>query len=221
VLGLGFAAGTPARLLVVGAHPDDIEIGCGGTLLRLLEETSDLSICWVVACCEGVRADEARASAADVMSSTSNSQLHLGSFRDGYLPYAGAAVKEFLHEIGTGFAPDVVMTHQRDDLHQDHRLLGELAWQVFRDQLILEYEVAKYDGDLGQPNFFVPLDRSVCDRKLELLRRHFTSQADKPWFDDQAFLGLMRLRGVECRATSGLAEAFHGRRVVLARPGGA
>jgi LmbE family N-acetylglucosaminyl deacetylase len=215
MLGLQFAGDAPTRLLVLGAHPDDIEIGCGGTLLRLIREVPNLSVCWVVACCDGVRAEEARASATDVLSDVADCQIRLGGFRDGYLPYAGPELKEFVHEVGTAFEPDVVMTHCRDDLHQDHRLLGELAWQVFRDQLILEYEIAKYDGDLGAPNFFVPVDRETSRRKLDLLRRHFASQRNKPWFDDEAFLGLMRIRGIECRAASGLAEAFYGRRIVL------
>ncbi|HWT23606.1 MAG TPA: PIG-L deacetylase family protein [Solirubrobacteraceae bacterium] len=208
------AAGAPLRVLALGCHSDDIEIGCGGTLLALKESGRALDVRWVVFSTLGERREEARASAEELLDGVERREVVLHDFRDGFLPYAGGAVKEAV-EAMKDFAPDVIFTHQRHDLHQDHRLLCELTWNTFRDHLILEYEIPKYDGDMGVPNVFVPLAESTCRRKVALLMRHFGSQRSKRWFTEDVFYGLLRLRGMES-GSSRYAEAFYGRKVVLA-----
>jgi LmbE family N-acetylglucosaminyl deacetylase len=202
------------RILVVGCHSDDIEIGCGGTLLRLLDSHRSAVVRWVVMSARDERANEARASAEALLHEASESEIILHDFADGFLPYSGPAVKESF-EVLKDFQPDVILTHQRHDLHQDHRLVCELTWNTFRDHLILEYEIPKYDGDLGAPNVFVALDEVTCFRKVELLMRHFGSQRSKRWFTEDVFLGLMRLRGIESGSGSQYAEAFYGRKLVV------
>ena len=194
------------RVLVIGSHADDIEIGCGGTLLRLGQER-ELDVHWVVLGATGDRADEARASAAAY-----GVQAEVLGFRDAFFPYA-AEVKEYFEELKGRVDPDVVFTHHEDDRHQDHRLVAELTWNTFRDHLILEYEIPKYDGDLGRPNVFVPLEEESARRKVELLLDSFPSQRDKRWFTEDLFMGLMRLRGMECNSPSGLAEGFYARKL--------
>ena len=203
------------RVLCVGAHCDDIEIGCGGTLLRLIAEGWKLDVRWVVLCSNETRGNEARASAKDFLVNVAKHEIFIERFRDGFLPYVGPPVKEYFEELKKGAAPDVVFTHHRADLHQDHRLVCDLTWNTFRDQLILEYEIPKFDGDLGLPNFFVQLDESIARRKTDLILKHFASQRDKHWFTEDTFLALMRLRGVESRATKRYAEGFHCRKVIL------
>ncbi len=207
--------GAPLRVLALGCHADDIEIGCGGTLLALRGNGRALDVRWVVFSTQGERRDEARASAEELLAGVDRAEVVLHDFRDGFLPYTGAAVKEAV-EAAKDFAPDLIFTHQRHDLHQDHRLLCELTWNTFRDHLVLEYEIPKYDGDLGVPNVFVPLDAETCRRKVELLMRHFGSQRSKRWFTEDVFLGLLRLRGMESGSASPYAEAFYGRKLVLA-----
>ena len=213
-LGLPAASeGAPLRVLALGCHADDIEIGCGGTLLAL-KARRDLAVRWVVFSTMGERRHEARASAEELLEGVTDPEIVLHDFRDGFLPYDGAAVKERFEDL-KDFAPDLVFTHQRHDLHQDHRLLCELTWNTFRDHLVLEYEIPKYDGDLGTPNVFVPLEADVCRRKVEILMRHFSSQRSKRWFTEDLFYGLMRLRGMESGSTTLHAEAFFGRKLVL------
>ncbi len=203
-----------STILAIGAHADDIEIGCGGTLLRIAEESS-ATFRFVILSASPERADEARASAQQLLGD--RVEVEVADFRDGYLPYAGAPLKERFDEMGRrAIAPDVVFTAYRDDRHQDHRLVSELTWNTFRDHLILEYEIPKFDGDLGSPSAFVELARPTLDRKLAHLRGAFPSQASKPWFNDETFLALARLRGIECRADSGHAEAFYVRKLRLA-----
>jgi LmbE family N-acetylglucosaminyl deacetylase len=206
----------PLRVTCFGAHSDDIEIGCGGTILSLLEAGVRLNVRWVVLTGSGARAAEARRGVARFLRKADGAELTLGGFRDGYLPFEGAAVKDFFegHRHG-GRDPDVIFTHFRDDRHQDHRLVSDLTWNTYRDHLILEYEVPKYDGDLGAPNAFVPLSRVVAERKVRHLRGAFASQRSKRWFADETFLGLMRLRGVESGAADGYAEAFYARKLRL------
>jgi LmbE family N-acetylglucosaminyl deacetylase len=199
------ASSSLRRVLVVGCHADDIEIGCGGTLLELTRVRPDIEISWVVLSAAGARGDEARESAAAFGAGAASLDVRVHEFADGFLPYAGRAVKEAFEGLKP-VEPDLVLTHARFDLHQDHRLACELTWNTFRDHLILEYEIPKYDGDLGAPNVFVPLAADVVDEKLRLLREHYGSQRDKHWFDDEVFRGLLRLRGVEC--ASRYAEAF-------------
>jgi LmbE family N-acetylglucosaminyl deacetylase len=203
----------PLRVLCLGAHCDDIEIGCGGTLLRLREWYPTLEMRWLVLSSDERRAAETRASAkrfgvdpADVVTLP---------FRDGFLPYEGAAVKDAVLARRGDFAPDLVFTHYRDDRHQDHRVVSEIAWNLYRDHLILEFEIPKWDGDLGSPGFFVRLEAAHVEQKLAIVEQEYASQHEKHAFDVEAFRGLMALRGVECRAPSGYAEAFHARKVLL------
>jgi len=202
------------RVLAIGCHADDLEIGCGGTLLALTDETPDVEVTWVVLGAEGERAVEARASAEAFLARVRSVDVIVHGFRDAFMPYRGEAVKEAFEELKL-VEPDVVLTHTRDDLHQDHRLACELTWNTFRDHLILEYEVPKWDGDLGRPNLYVPLGGEIVERKLEMLGRHFPTQAGKHWYDAETFRGLMRLRGLECASPSRYAEAFYARKVVL------
>lgn len=206
----------PLRLLCIGAHSDDLEIGCGGTLLAWLAATRPVEITWVVATASGERADEARRSARQLLKRAARLDVVLGNFRDGFLPGQYMEAKAFFESLKGRPDPHVVLTHRLDDRHQDHRLLGELTWNTWRDHLILEYEVVKYEGDLGLPNLFVQLSRSQAQRKASHLVKHFGSQRSKSWFDPETFLALARLRGLECRSPSGYAEAFHARKLVLA-----
>ena len=204
------------RVLVVGCHADDIEIGCGGTLLTLLASTPDLEVDWIVLAAPGPRGEEARASAAAFLDGAAKARVEVHEFRDGFLPYVGGEVKDVFEALKGRVDPQIVFTHSGYDFHQDHRLACELTWNTFRDHVILEYEIPKVDGDLGRPNVFVPLTAGVVDRKLALLEEHFSSQAGKHWFDRETFLGLMRLRGMEAVASERYAEAFTCRKVVLA-----
>ena len=206
--------GRSLRVLCLGAHSDDIEIGCGGTVLAL-RARGRVDIRWVVFSGAARRGAEARASARRFLGPDSDRTLELREFRDGFFPAQWAEVKEAFEEIALGFVPDVVFTHYRDDRHQDHRLLSDLTWNTFRDHWILEYEIPKFDGDFGTPNCFVPLSRAGTDRKVKYLKAAFGSQRDKHWFSAETFRGLMRLRGMECRAPSGYAEAFYGRKLRL------
>lgn len=203
------------RALFVGAHADDIEIGCGGTVLKLVEANPELEILWVVFSAEGVRNREAVHSASAFLAGARKSRVVVQDFRGSFFPYQGEQIKAFFETLKS-FQPDVVFSHYRNDLHQDHRVLAELAWNTFRSHLILEYEIPKYDGDLGVPNVFVPLAPELCRRKAELVTKHFPSQADKQWFSEDLFLALPRLRGVECDSPTRFAEAFYGRKLVLA-----
>ena len=201
------------RVLVVGCHPDDIEIGCGATLLALQRSRPELRVTWVVLTAVGERAEEARRGAASFLLGDGH-QVIVYAFRDAYLPYGATEVKEAFETL-KAVDPDLVLTHTASDRHQDHRLAHDLAWSTFRDHLILEYEVPKYDGDLGQPNVFVPFTEEVAHEKVALIRRAFPSQSGKDWFDETVFLGLMRLRGVESRSPTSYAEAFYCRKLQL------
>jgi len=208
--------GSPLRVLCLGAHSDDIEIGCAGTLLRLLEDGHKLEVTWAVVGAAGERAAEATASARALLRSASALELVLGDLPDARFPAEYGKAKDFFQAIRGRTNPDLVFSHRLEDRHQDHRLVAELTWQTWRDHVVLEYEIPKFEGDLGQPNFFVPLSRSLAMQKTRHLDDHFASQRSKEWFTEDTFLGLMRLRGVECRAQSGFAEAFTARKVVLA-----
>ena len=203
-------------MLAVGAHPDDIEIGCAGTLLKLIDQGAIAEVHWVVLSGEGRRAEEARRSAAALLEGVPRSEVIVGDFPDGFFPYEGTRIKGFFEQLKADLAPDVVFTHQRADLHQDHRLCCELTWNTFRDHLILEYEVPKYDGDMSAPNAFVPISEALSQRKIEHLIGHFESQTSKRWFREDLFSSLLRLRGMECNSPSSYAEAFFCRKAVLA-----
>lgn len=208
-------AGGPRKILVLGAHADDIEIGCGGTLLRLAAKFRDLDVLWVVFSATAERAAEARASADAFLAGAARTRVIVRNHRDGFLPYSGAAVKDEFETLKQEFAPDLVFTHYRNDLHQDHRLISELTWNTFRDHLILEYEIPKYDGDIGVPNFFVHLDAAVCRKKVDNILRHFGSQRGKAWFSEDTFYAMLRLRGLESNAPEKHAEAFYCRKIVF------
>jgi LmbE family N-acetylglucosaminyl deacetylase len=203
------------RVLVLGSHSDDIEIGCGATLLALTRARPEVEVTWVVLGAEGEREREARASAEAFMGVVTRSEVVVHPFRDGFFPYMGGEVKDVFEDLKGRLDPDLILTHARHDLHQDHRLVCELTWNTWRDHLILEYEIPKYDGDLGTPNVFVPVSEEIAREKAKLVVDAFASQREKHWFDDQLFLGLMRVRGMEGRSPSGYAEAFTCRKVSL------
>jgi LmbE family N-acetylglucosaminyl deacetylase len=208
--------GSPAsEVLCLGAHSDDIEIGCGGTMLTLLQGEKPPRVTWVVFSGNGVRGDEARKGAECFLQAAKSREVQVHEFRDGFFPYQGDRIKQVFEDLKAKVKPDVVFTHYRDDRHQDHRVISDLAWNTFRDHLVLEYEIPKWDGDLGSPNVFVPLEESICRRKIEALQTTFQSQNGKRWFTDDLFRSLMRLRGMECNAPSLHAEAFYGRKLVV------
>ena len=205
----------PRRILCFGAHSDDIEIGAGGTLLRLLEELPGLHVDWIVFSASPERKAEAQRSAELFLQRAGSSRVAIQNFRDSYFPYQGAEIKAFIESLRTDAAPDVIFTHRRDDAHQDHRTLAELTWCAFRNHLILEYEIPKYEGDLGQPNLFVSLSRKIKERKIDILHEAFVTQREKPWFTRDTFAAILRLRGVECHAAEHFAEAFYCRKITL------
>jgi LmbE family N-acetylglucosaminyl deacetylase len=207
--------GSPRKILCLGAHADDIEIGCGGTILRLVEENPSLQVYWLVFSANAQRAREAKQSAGLFLKHTRHKTIVVEKFRDGFFPFQGAKVKEAFERLKGKVSPDVIFTHCRHDLHQDHRTICDLTWNTFRDHLILEYEIPKYDGDLGQPNFFVGLSDQDCDRKIEFLLHAFPTQRGKPWFTEDTFRSLLRLRGVESQRQKKYAEAFYCRKAVL------
>jgi len=213
-LNLPYAPGRSVEVLCLGAHSDDIEIGCGGTILRLAEENPNCVFHWVVFSAIEVREREARRG-ADLFAGPRLKGPTLKTFRDGFMPYAGGEVKDIFESLKQQISPDLVLTHYRNDAHQDHRLLCELTWNTFRDHLILEYEVPKYDGDLSRPNVFVQLSDEISRKKAQFLMDAFESQRGKRWFQESTFFSLMRLRGMECNSPSGYAEAFYSRKLVL------
>src|SRR5436309_5602078 len=201
------------KLLCIGAHSDDIEIGCGGTVVRLLEENPNTEVHWVVVGAMGQRANEAVESANLFLANAKRKEIVIKQFRDGFFPYSGSDIKDFFEKLKGECSPDLILTHYRGDLHQDHRLVSELTWNTFRNHLILEYEIPKYDGDLGSPNLFVRLDDATCQQKVTTLMQCFQSQQHRDWFTADAFFALLRLRGIESRAR--YAEAFHCRKVTV------
>jgi LmbE family N-acetylglucosaminyl deacetylase len=202
-------------VLALGSHSDDIEIGCGATLLALTRARPEIEVTWVVLGAEGKREREARASAEAFMGAATRSEVVVHGFRDGFFPYIGGELKDVFEELKSRLDPDLILTHARRDLHQDHRLVCELTWNTWRNHLILEYEIPKYDGDLGTPNVFVPVSEEIAREKVRLVLDSFESQTEKHWFDEQLFLGLMRVRGMEGRSASGYAEAFTCRKLSL------
>lgn len=203
------------RALCLGAHCDDIEIGCGGAILRLIRENPDLEFDWVVISSNDMRAREAQASAEQFLANARARNIIIKQFRDGYLPYEGAAIKAFFEELKARSSPDLIFTHTLNDRHQDHRLISEMTWNTFRDHLIFEYEIPKYDGDLGAPNMFVALEKDDCEQKVKIILNSFASERDKYWFTAETFQALARLRGIESRADSGYAEGFYVRKAVV------
>jgi LmbE family N-acetylglucosaminyl deacetylase len=207
-------------VLCLGAHSDDIEIGCGGTILELRDQHPGVNFHWVVFSAIGIRRAEALRAAKMFAGAKGLKQPLLKAFPDGFMPFVGSDVKAAFEKLKERFSPDLILSPRRCDAHQDHQLIGELTWNTFRDHLILEYEIPKYDGDLGQPTVFVPLKTDVCQKKVRYLMEAFKSQRSKRWFEENTFLSIMRLRGMECNAPSGYAEAFYGRKIVLRKCGG-
>ena len=203
------------KLLCLGAHADDIEIGCGGTILRFLSEYPNTEVCWVVFAGNGERATEADRSANLFLAEAKKRKVVINNFRDSFFPYIGAEIKEFFEVLKSDFSPDLILTHYRKDFHQDHRLISELTWNTFRDHLILEYEIVKYDGDLGSPNFFVHLDENICNRKLDHIIKSFVSQNNRKWFSEEIFLSILRIRGVEANAPHNYAEGFYCHKIIF------
>jgi LmbE family N-acetylglucosaminyl deacetylase len=199
-------------ILCLGAHSDDLEIGCGGTVLRLLAERQTV-VRWVVFGCNGQRREEAGCSAEAMLRGAHEKRVDIHGFRDAFFPHVADEIKEVYEQLKQELSPDVIFTHARQDLHQDHRVVSQLTWNTFRDHLILEYEIPKYDGDLATPNVLVSLDTDVAERKIEHLLRHFQTQRDKRWFDAETFRGLMRIRGVEAGVR--YAEGFYGRKLLV------
>ena len=215
MLGLTFPRDEPLGLLCLGAHADDIEIGCGGTILRLLAEHPSASVRWVVFSGEGQRRGEAEAGARFFLGGLRDAAVTVHSFRDGFFPSQHAEIKDAFERLKREYRPALVLTHYREDLHQDHRLVSELTYNTFRDHLVWEYEIPKYDGDLGNPNLFSPLSEDVTRRKVAALLEHFPSQRSHRWFSAETFLAMLRLRGIGCNAASGFAEAFYCRKAVV------
>jgi len=205
----------PLSVLCLGAHADDIEIGCGGTLLKLAEQNRNLSVHWVVLSATPSRSREARQSAKLFLRNAGRQQLVLKRFRDSYFPFVGTQIKNFMHQLSRQVSPDVIFTHQRGDLHQDHRLVAELTRNAFRNHLVLEYEIPKYDGDLGTPNVYVHIDQAVAEQKVKHICQTFKTQRKKQWFDADTFLALLRLRGVESNSPTKYAEAFYCPKMLL------
>ena len=196
------------KILCLGAHSDDIEIGCGGTILRLIEEYKQPEIYWIVFSARGTRKREAQASAQSILGKLPKKTILTKNFRDGFFPFEGAAIKDEFEALKKKFSPDLILTHCKEDRHQDHRVVSDLTWNTFRNHLIWEYEIPKYDGDIGNPNFYVELTRAQCDRKRDILLQYFISQQQKHWFTENLLFSLLRIRGMESGRSSEYAEAF-------------
>jgi LmbE family N-acetylglucosaminyl deacetylase len=203
------------KIMCLGAHCDDIEIGCGGTILKLIKDDPDIEFYWVILSANQRRAREAYESADVFLEHAGEKNIIVENFRDGFFPYIGLEIKEFFEQLKQQLSPDLVFTHYRNDLHQDHRLVSDLTWNTFRDHLILEYEIPKYDGDLGSPNFFVHVDEATCRRKTKYILDSFRTQVENQWFSEDTFMSIMRLRGIESNARDKYAEAFYCRKMVF------
>jgi LmbE family N-acetylglucosaminyl deacetylase len=212
---LRFDLGKVGTVLCIGAHPDDIEIGCGATILHMLERNPELSVHWLVVGCSMDRKTEALDAFHAWCGKRPTCKAYLLEFEDTLFPSMHVEIKRAIHELSATVNPDLIFTHRREDLHQDHRTLAEITWNAFRNHLILEYEIVKYDGDLGNPNLFVPISKETAERKLELLSSLFFTQQSKPWYSSGTFEAIMKIRGVEAKSESGFAEAFHARKLWL------
>lgn len=203
------------RILCLGAHADDLEIGCGGTVRRIIQSSPRVVIRWHVFSALGRRRREARQSAKEFLHGANGAQILVGNCRESYFPEQWAAIKDAFEKMKGQFEPDLVFTHWRDDRHQDHRVLSDLAWNTFRNHTILEYEIPKYDGDLGNPNVYMALDEGICRQKVAAILSHFQSQQGRHWFTEDTLFALLRLRGIECGPRARYAEAFYARKLVL------
>jgi LmbE family N-acetylglucosaminyl deacetylase len=214
-LSLGRSKGGPRRILCLGAHCDDIEIGCGGTILKLLADNRSLEVRWVVFSSDVRRAKEARRAASRFLKAASARSIQVTAFKDAFFPFLGSDIKQHFQKLYSEFSPDLIFTHCKEDLHQDHRVIAELTWNTFRNHMILEYEIPKYDGDFRSPNVFVHLDERLCQRKIEYIMECFPSQHDKQWFTSDTFLATLRLRGVESNSPTRYAEGFYCRKLIM------
>jgi LmbE family N-acetylglucosaminyl deacetylase len=203
------------RVLCIGAHCDDIEIGCGGTLVALQQQARAPVFDWVVLSGTDARRRETERAMQKLVRPRSRGDLLFQDFPDGRFPSAYGEIKRFCESLKRRPAPDVILCHERDDRHQDHRIVNEMVWNTFRDHLVLEYEIPKWDGGLSQPNLYVPIRASDARTKIEALLKSYASQAGRDWFTPDTFLALLRMRGLECRSPSGLAEAFHARKLLF------
>jgi len=212
---LKLPAKSPLKILCLGAHSDDLEIGCGGTILKLLKENENVHVHWVVFSAEGKRAEEAKESSGRFLKDAAGTDIQFKKFKDGFFPYTGGEIKTFFEELKGKISPDLIFTHYRHDLHQDHRLINELTWNTYRDHLILEYEIPKYDGDTGNPNVFFHLDEETCLEKITYLTESFRSQRTRTWFTKDVFLSLLRIRGLESNSPHRYAEGFYCRKMAF------
>ena len=203
------------KVLCLGAHSDDIEIGCGGSLLKLSEQYREMDVYWVVFAAKTKRRKEAEKSARLFLAKAGRREIIIKNFKESFFPYLGGEIKAFFEALKKKISPDIIFTHYRNDLHQDHRLISELTWNTYRDHLILEYEVIKYDGDFGNPNVFVHLDDEICRKKIDILMDCFKTQANRDWFTSDAFFSILRVRGIESKAPERRAEGFYCRKLVL------
>lgn len=203
------------KVLCLGAHPDDIEIGCGGSILSMLEENNSLEVHWIIFSSDKERRPEASQSARQFLKTAKKREVILRNFRDSFFPYQGSEIKLYFNELGKKISPDIIFTHRLEDRHQDHRLLSELTWNTFRNHLILEYEIPKYEGDLGQPNVFFELNRAMGEKKIRTILDSYPSQSDKSWFTSETFQALLRLRGIEAKSAEGFAEGFQCRKMII------
>ena len=215
MLKINFDDHSPKKILCLGAHCDDIEIGCGGTIQKFARELDDLGVHWVVFSSDDRREKEALRSADEFLKDVRRKHVEIHRFRNSYFPSQRAEIKEYFEKLKHDVSPDFIFTHCRNDLHQDHRVINELTWNTFRDHLILEYEILKFDGDLGSPNAFVHLDEATCKTKINTILDIFKSQCDKKWFTEDAFLSLLRIRGVESNAPDKYAEGFYCRKLII------
>ncbi len=206
---------TGNQVLVLGAHCDDIEIGCGATLVDLAERSPDLKFHAIIFCSDPEREKECRKGLRTLLGEKADLTMDFGGLRDGFLPYRAEEAKQFLIDKATGLSPSLIFTHSYNDLHQDHRFVCEITWQVLRDGLLLEMEIPKYDGDLGRPNVYFPLSQQAVEKKISTLMTCYPSQLTKQWFKDETFEAMLRLRGVECKADTGMAEAFYASKIIL------
>jgi LmbE family N-acetylglucosaminyl deacetylase len=215
MLNLDFPKNKGLKILCLGAHSDDIEIGCGGSLLKFQKIFQDLEFLWVVFSGDKTRTDEALKSANTFLQKIKVKKITIFNFKESYFPFKGEKIKDSFEKIKNNFSPDIIFTHYKDDAHQDHRLICELTWNTFRNNLILEYEIPKYDGDFGTPNFYVPINEKELEEKIEVIENNFKSQISKNWFSSSTFRGLSRLRGIESNSKSGYAEAFYCRKIIF------
>ena len=215
MIGLNINHFKSVRILCLGAHCDDIEIGCGGTLLNMITRLSKVDIFWIVFSSNSARREEALSSANKFIKRAYKKHIKIEDFRDGFFPYTGIEIKEYFEKLKNTFSPDMIFTHYKEDLHQDHRMISELTWNTFRDHFILEYEIPKYDGDIGAPNFFVPLEPSICRMKIKNILASFKTQREKHWLKEDLLYSMLRIRGMECVSPTKYAESFYCRKMLL------